>query len=177
MNSPPDFSHQLSAICLMQHKFCSFWLEISYPQLVAQCSTSMDDCGRKWSREHKARGQGHKRIQGQGHKRKCSPPPKKVFKIFIQAIYKILTIQKIVLSSSRDRAIFEDLRLGGQGLQNVSLRTPSLIVAKNLISLIIVANLLLSQTHFYWVSRYLSKANFSQKPNSIKLFFLLNVSI
>ena len=44
--------------------------------------------------------------RGQGHRRKCSPK-KKVFKNFFQAIYEILTIQKIVLSS---RAIFEDLR-------------------------------------------------------------------
>ena len=102
----------------------------------------------RWSRGHKARGQGqgHKKIRGQGqpfrgqtlskprtgmfeakdqgHKRKCSqkkkglqkyfsrdPPKKHVFKQIFQAIskktvwkkifqlsYKILTIQKIVLS-------------------------------------------------------------------------------
>ena len=37
------------------------------------------------------------------------------FQQFFQAIYKISTIQKIVLSSSRDRAIFKDLRPRGQG--------------------------------------------------------------
>ena len=34
---------------------------------------------------------------------------KKVFKKIFQAMYKILTIQKIMRSSSEDRAIFEDL--------------------------------------------------------------------
>ena len=100
------------------------------------------------SREHKARGQGHKKILGQGqpfrgqthsrprtgmleakvknqgHKRKCSPkkkstslrkffrrfPKKKRYrkKIF-QPIYKILTIQKIVLSSRRRQSNFRGL--------------------------------------------------------------------
>ena len=58
----------------------------------------------------------------QGHKRKCSPKKKKVFtKIFqaistkkrfpkiFQALHKILTIQKIVLSSSRGQANFRGL--------------------------------------------------------------------
>ena len=58
----------------------------------------------------------------QGHKRKCSPKQKKVFtKIFqaiskkkvftkiFQAPYKILTIQKILLSSSRGQANFRGL--------------------------------------------------------------------
>ena len=52
----------------------------------------------------------------QGHKRKCSPkkrssqkffkrsPQKNVFKKIFQALHKILTIQKIVLSSSRGQA-------------------------------------------------------------------------
>ena len=57
----------------------------------------------------------------QGRKRECSPK-KKVFKHFFQVIstkndlekffqpiYKILTIQKIVLSSSRGQAIFPGL--------------------------------------------------------------------
>ena len=80
-----------------------------------------------------------------GHKRKCSEKKRssKIFfrgspkkndpeKIF-QPIDKILTIQKIVLSSTaEDRPIFEDLRLWsqdqgldlrGQGLQNVFSRT------------------------------------------------------
>ena len=72
---------------------------------------------------------------GQGHKRKCSPKnkrsstkifkrsqnkrvfkqffhansKKKVFKIFFQAIYKISTIQKMVLSSSRGQGNFRGL--------------------------------------------------------------------
>ena len=72
---------------------------------------------------------------GQGHKRKCSPKKndlqrkfssglknkrvfkqffhanskKKVFKIFFQAIYKISTIQKMVLSSSRGQGNFRRL--------------------------------------------------------------------
>ena len=80
----------------------------------------------------------------QGHKRKCSPKKKKkkkkkrssqkVFRQsqnqkFFQALHKVLTIQKIV-------PIFEDLKprgqgqgldLRGQGLQNVSSRTPPLL--------------------------------------------------
>ena len=35
---------------------------------------------------------------------------------------KISMVQKMVLSSSQDRIIFKDLRLRGQGLQNVSSR-------------------------------------------------------
>ena len=127
----------------------------------------------KWSRGHKARGQGHKKIRGQGqgqpfrgqtlsrprtgileakakdqgHKRKCSPNKKKkvftkifqaiskkkkkkkrkiglhknfssdghkknVFQEIFQALHKILTIQKIVLSSSRGQANFRGLEAG-----------------------------------------------------------------
>ena len=75
--------------------------------------------------------------RGQGHKRKCSPPKKKglyknfsgdlqkkkrssqkffkrspqinVFQKIFQALYKILTIQKILLSSSRGQANFRGL--------------------------------------------------------------------
>ena len=111
------------------------------------------------------------KVKDQGHKRKCSPkkkkglhknflsdlkkkkkkkvftkffkrsPQKNVFQKNFQALHKILTIQKIVLSSSRGQANFEDLRprgqgldLRGQGLQNVSSRprtssrTPPLIL-------------------------------------------------
>ena len=86
----------------------------------------------------------------QGHRRKCSPK-KKVFtnfsgdlqkqglQKFFQAIYKILAIQKILLCSrAEDRAIFEDLKLRGQGQkldlrgqghQNVSSRTPLMFMA------------------------------------------------
>ena len=64
------------------------------------------------------------RGQGQGHKRKCSPkkkkkkssqkffrqsPQKNVFQKIFQAIHKILTIQKIVLSSNRGQANFQGL--------------------------------------------------------------------
>ena len=73
----------------------------------------------------------------QGHKRKCSPkkrsskiffsrsPEKAVFQKIFQVLHKLLTNQKIVLSSSRGQGILEDLRLRGQGLQNVSSRTSS----------------------------------------------------
>ena len=126
-------------------------------------------CNRqRWSRGHKARGQGqgHKKIRGQGqgqpfrgqtlsrprtgtleakakdrgHKRKCSPKKKKkvftkifqaisrkkkkkrslqkffrrspqrnVIQLIFQALHKILTTQKIVLSSSRGQANFRGL--------------------------------------------------------------------
>ena len=65
-------------------------------------------------------------------------PQKNVFQKIFQALHKILTIQKIVLSSSRGQANFRglrprgqsqgqglDLRGQGQGLQNVSSRTSS----------------------------------------------------
>ena len=59
----------------------------------------------------------------QGHKRKCSPkkkkrssqkffkqsPQKNVFQKIFQALHEILTIQKIVLSSSRGQANFRGL--------------------------------------------------------------------
>ena len=51
-------------------------------------------------------------------------PQKNVFQKIFQALHKILTIQKILLFSSRSRPIFEDLRLRGQELQNVSSTTP-----------------------------------------------------
>ena len=58
------------------------------------------------------------RGQAQGHKRKCSPkkkrsslvfkrsPQKNVFQKIFQALHNILTIQQIVLSSSRGQANF-----------------------------------------------------------------------
>ena len=66
-------------------------------------------------------------------------PRKNVFQKIFQALHKILSIQKIVLSSSRGQANFRgleasrprgqgqglDLRGQGQGLQNVSSRTSS----------------------------------------------------
>ena len=50
-------------------------------------------------------------------------PLKNVFQKIFQALHKILTFQKILLSSSRGQANF---RSRGQGLQNVSSRTPPL---------------------------------------------------
>ena len=47
------------------------------------------------------------KAKGQGHKRECSQ--KKVFKKFFQPIYKILTTQKIVLSSSRGQGNFRGI--------------------------------------------------------------------
>ena len=63
-------------------------------------------------------------------------PQKNVFQKIFQALHKILTIQKIVLSSSRGQDNFRgleasrprprlDLRGQGQGLQNLSSRTSS----------------------------------------------------
>ena len=93
-----------------------------------------------------ARGQEHKKIQDQGQpyrgqtlsrprtgasapqKKRSSQkffrrsPQKNVFQKIFQALHKLLTTRKTVLSSSRGRPIFEDLRLRGQGLQNVSSR-------------------------------------------------------
>ena len=73
----------------------------------------------------------HKNFSSDLHK-------KNVFQKIFQALHKILTIQKILLSSSRGQANFRGLEasrpwgqgqgldLWGQGLQNVSSRTPSL---------------------------------------------------
>ena len=63
------------------------------------------------------------KAKDQGHKRKCSPkkkkkssqkffrqsPQKNVFQKIFQALHKILTIQKIELSSSRGQANFRGL--------------------------------------------------------------------
>ena len=82
------------------------------------------------------------KAKDQGHKRKCSPkkkrssqkffrrsPQKNVFQKISQALHKILTIQKVVLSSSRGQTNFRGLEASrpgqGQGLQNVSSRTSS----------------------------------------------------
>ena len=74
------------------------------------------------------------KAKDQGHQRKCSPKKKrssKIFsgvlqyktssKIFFQAIYKISILQKKCCSRAKERAIFEDLRLRGQG-QGLNLR-------------------------------------------------------
>ena len=93
----------------------------------------------RWSRGHKARGQGHKKnprprpfreqtlsrprtgmleakAKDQGQKKKRSSqkffkqsPQKNVFQKFFQPLHKILTIQKIVLSLSRGQANFRGL--------------------------------------------------------------------
>ena len=52
-------------------------------------------------------------------------PQKNVFQKIFQALRKILTIQKIVLSSSRGQANFRGLDLRGQGLQNLFSRMSS----------------------------------------------------
>ena len=104
------------------------------------------------SEDRHSRGQGQEcsRPGTKDTKRKCSPkkkkrssqkffkrsPLKNVFQKIFQALYKILTFQKIVLSSSPGQANFRgleasrprpriDLRGQGQGLQNLSSRTSS----------------------------------------------------
>ena len=102
--------------------------------------------------EAKAKDQGHKRkcspkkinkvytkiFQAISKKKKRSlqkfskrSPQKNVFQKFFQGLHKILTIKKIVLSLSRGQANFRglDLRGQGQGLQNLSSRTPPLVLA------------------------------------------------
>ena len=112
---------------------CYVWL-LLVTEYSSTIRSSVTVAGKqRWSREHKVRGQGqgHKKNRrpstalprtdpleakernawgkGQGHRRiKCSPK-KKVFKNFFQANYKILTIQKPVLSSSRGQANFRGL--------------------------------------------------------------------
>ena len=70
--------------------------------------------------------------------------PKKGLEKKFKVIYKILTIKKIVRCPlAKDRGIFEDLKLQGQGLdlqgqglQNVFSRTPPLVGASLIISFI-----------------------------------------
>ena len=92
----------------------------------------MSSTNQRWSRGHKARGQGHKKnprprtafprtdtleakdrnAQGQGPRTQSqvlSKKKKKVFTKIFQALHKILTFQKIVLSSSRGPANFRGL--------------------------------------------------------------------
>ena len=135
-----------------------------------------------WSRGHKARGQGHKKIlrprtdpfeaKDQGHRRKCSQKKslqkffsgdlkkksskifsgekglqkfffrrsllektkKKVFTNFLQGFWRFLTKFQRFKNRAEYRAIFKDLRFQGkgQGLQNVSLRTPPLFCSTKL---------------------------------------------
>ena len=108
--------------------------------------------------EAKAKDQGHKRkcspkkkglhknFSGDLKKKKRSSqkflkrsPQKNVFQKIFQALHTILTIQKLrnwCCPRAEDRPIFEDLRprgqgldLRGQGLQNVSSRTPPLVTS------------------------------------------------
>ena len=64
------------------------------------------------------------KAKDQGHKRKCSPkkksssqkffrrsPQKNVFQKIFQALHKILTVQKLMLSSSRGQANFRGLKV------------------------------------------------------------------
>ena len=64
--------------------------------------------------EAKAKDQGHKHKCSQKKKRSSQKifrrsPQKSVFQKIFQALHKILTIQKIVLSSSREQANFRGL--------------------------------------------------------------------
>ena len=61
-------------------------------------------------------------------------PRKNAFQKIFQPLHKILTFQKIVLSSSRGQANFRGLDLQGQGLQNLSSRTPPLQITASRIS-------------------------------------------
>ena len=137
-------------------RYCLFWhlvLLIPRTSICFAIKSSLlckrlNCCNQRWSRGHKARGQGHKKIRGQGqgqpfrgqtlsrprtgmleakakdqgHKRKCSPkkkrssqkffkrsPRKNFFQKIFQALHKILTIQKMLLSSSRGQANFRGL--------------------------------------------------------------------
>ena len=89
------------------------------------------------SEDRHSRGQGHKR-------KKCSPkkkrysqkffrrsPQNNVFQKIFQAIHKILTIQKILLSSSRGKANFRGLEASrtSSGPRMFS-RTPPLVISK-----------------------------------------------
>ena len=74
-----------------------------------------------------------KNFLGDLHLSKTKKGLHKFFVRFLAVFNKISTVQKIVLSSSRGQGNFRLLRLRGQGegLQNVSSRTPSLICKKN----------------------------------------------
>ena len=79
-------------------------------------------------RTHTLEAKG-RNARGQGHKHKCSPkkkrssqnffrrsPQKNVFQTIFQALHKILTLQKIVLSSSRGQANFRKLEAKAKDL-------------------------------------------------------------
>ena len=101
------------------------------------------NCLQRWSRGHKARGQGHKKIRGkgqgqpfrgqtfsrprtgmledkakdQGHKRKCSPK-KKVFTKIFQAIYTKNVFQKIFQALHKILTIQKILLSSSRGQAN-----------------------------------------------------------
>ena len=137
-------------------QICSTCAELPEKSMISSRVSCSAFAVQKWSRRLKARGQGQgqecarprtrtgmleAKAKDQGHKCKCFPK-KKVLKFFsdrspkptvwkniFQPIYKILTIHKIVLSSSRGKGNFRGLELRGrgqgQGLENVSSRTSS----------------------------------------------------
>ena len=81
--------------------------------------------------EAKAKDQGHK-AQVLSKKKRSSQKFSGDLQKKKKSLHKILTFQKIVLSSSRGQANFRglDLRGQGQGLQNVSSRTPPLMISR-----------------------------------------------
>ena len=94
------------------------------------------------TKDRPSRGQGQKCLSPRRRTNKdtgTSALQKKCLQNFFQAIYKILTIQKIELSSSRGQGNFRelDLRGQGQGLQNVFSRTPPLLYTKSFRSFIV----------------------------------------
>ena len=109
---------------------------LSRPRTKANCSPKKKGLQKFFSGDFKKTGlknffSGEKGLQktflGDFHLRKAKKGLRKFSARFLAFSNKILTVQKIVLSSSRGQAIFKDLRLRGQGLQNVSSRTPPLI--------------------------------------------------
>ena len=107
----------------------------------------------RWSRRHKARGQGQpfREQTLSSQEQECSRPrtkdtganvlQKKVLKFFFRRSpkkrssktffrrsTKFLQFKKYCCPRAKDRAIFEDLRLRGQGHQNVSSRSPPLLL-------------------------------------------------
>ena len=131
----------------MSNTICQVWCKLRLKRSnYGQKAIWLND--QRWSRGHKARGQGHKknprprprtafprtdtleakdrnaRGQGQGprtqaqvlskkkkglHKNFSGNLRKKTFQKIFQALHKILTIQKILLSSSRGQANFRGL--------------------------------------------------------------------
>ena len=100
--------------------------------------------------------------RGQGHRRKCSRKKKdlqnffscglkkKVFKIILQAIYKILTIQKIVLSSNRELGNFRGLEASRPRLLRPKPRTSKCVLE----DVLEAKNVLEDSTSVYDINRY-----------------------